>query len=183
MATFVQLPAVPETEYTRFDVEAALCVWEWVLEQLSNPNNAADVIRAHIDCATGTNNARLCAMDIGVQIADWWTETIGENGDPNNKAELLSPFDWEFVPAVMAHLLERCTPGARNLFKDTTEGDIRDACDAVLKDALEHDEAEKAGAAAKTTITIHVSGGVVNDVDNLPPGWNFDIIDHDDDKR
>ncbi len=31
-----------------------------------------------------------------------------------------------------------------------------------------------------TTIRIEIRGGVVQDVSNIPPGWNYEIVDHDD---
>jgi hypothetical protein len=31
-----------------------------------------------------------------------------------------------------------------------------------------------------TTIRIEIRGGVVEDVSNIPPGWNYEIVDHDD---
>ena len=30
------------------------------------------------------------------------------------------------------------------------------------------------------TLRIEVRGGVVQDVSNIPPGWNYEIVDHDD---
>jgi hypothetical protein len=30
------------------------------------------------------------------------------------------------------------------------------------------------------TLRIEIRGGVVQDVSNIPPGWNYEIVDHDD---
>jgi hypothetical protein len=56
-------------------------------------------------------------------------------------------------------------------------GDLAEAARACA-DAIAQATEESPSSAARTLI-IEVRGGVVQDVSNVPPGWDYEIIDHD----
>jgi hypothetical protein len=70
---------------------------------------------------------------------------------------------------------------------------LLDACRLVTERWVRGDLAEAARACAaavalatgnaagpvKRTVTIVVQGGVVHEASNLPPGWDYEVIDHD----
>ena len=58
-------------------------------------------------------------------------------------------------------------------------GDLAEAARACAE-AVATATADALLAAEAHTIRIEVRGGVVQDVSNVPPGWDYDIVDHDD---
>jgi hypothetical protein len=58
-------------------------------------------------------------------------------------------------------------------------GDLAEAARAC-GDAVAHVDGDTSHASGTGTITIEVRGGVVQEVSNLPPGWNYELVDYDD---
>ena len=56
-------------------------------------------------------------------------------------------------------------------------GSWTEAVQDVLDESISPGESEVNGPSR--TITIEVEGGVVQEVENLPPGWNYEVVDHD----
>lgn len=83
---------IRETPGLELLMEAALCAWEWMLE------NREDQLLEQLWENAGTVAMRHCAMragQIGLQ-----THELMES----KQIEFHAPYDWEFIPAVMTHL-------------------------------------------------------------------------------
>ena len=69
--------------------------------------------------------------------------------------------------------LDAMTPAEQRRVLDNWAEAVQD----VLDENLSPGESEVGGPSR--TIVIEVRGGVVQDVENLPPGWNYEVVDHD----
>jgi hypothetical protein len=70
-------------------------------------------------------------------------------------------------------VLDEMTPAKQRRILDSWTEAVQD----VLDENLSPGESEVGGPSR--TIAIEVRGGVVQDVENLPPGWGYEVIDHD----
>ena len=59
-------------------------------------------------------------------------------------------------------------------------GEGNEPAEKLIRQLIERNNAQLE-AETGGTITIHVEGGVVQDVDDLPDGWNYEIHDLDED--
>jgi hypothetical protein len=63
---------------------------------------------------------------------------------------------------------------------DMRTGDCSfDECPSFIARAAIAKTTGEMSSGSHRTLTIEVRGGVVQDVSNVPPGWDYEIIDHD----
>lgn len=105
--------------YTDLEVEAALCVWEELLERMGVEDSPFDVMRKN----AGTPHMRQQAMRLGQFVL-----TVHDNV-MDAKPSLLEAiaYDFEFVPLV----LDQCPLDMRNSYIGTPP--LGEAVDAVMK--------------------------------------------------
>ena len=91
-------PASQSAGYDFGDVEAALCVWEAILEaQLPTcQGDLADRLREQFD-GLGTGEMRSHAIAIAMWAQKVWSAAFG--ADPETWDGI--QFDWEFIPTVL----------------------------------------------------------------------------------
>lgn len=95
-------------DYSLDEVEAALCVWEYMLET-KNPYWRDTINRL------GVSSSRVIAIGLGAEIQQGYELYNGEERYDD-------PFDWEFIPRVM------------QLIKyDSPRQDINVACLKVIR--------------------------------------------------
>jgi hypothetical protein len=97
--------------YSLMEAEAALCVWEYLLEQrhFVSPEKVTPVGLGCLWDTEGTCAVRLLALDLGVAIERAYVNFQTAHPDLGDG---LGPFDWEVVPAIVA----QCTVVDSNLF-------------------------------------------------------------------
>lgn len=86
----------PETSYSDLQMEAALCCWEWMLEERSK-SPEVDAFQREWE-AVGSAGMRQCAAVAGaiaLKVHDAMTSMGYEH---------IGAYDWEFIPAVMERL-------------------------------------------------------------------------------
>lgn len=85
------------TTYTTGDVEAALCVWEWVLDRtLITTEDSHPALNEYRE-TYGTAQLRSDCVDIGV-----WVDKVYNLLDEDTKDRHC--FDWDVVPEIMEHV-------------------------------------------------------------------------------
>jgi hypothetical protein len=92
----LQVRASDATSYTPLQMEAALCAWEWALENTKHAvflNDDETLFES-----VGTGAMRHCSIQAG-QIALQVYDRMEAKG-----VEFIGAYDWEFVPEVMVRL-------------------------------------------------------------------------------
>lgn len=103
--------------------ETALCIWEWVVENIrqdSHPPTAALIEdwRSHLQ---GTSSIRLECIDIAREIEEE-LRRISTDKLEGSDIQWSEPFDWEIIPRIMESYVRRI---ARNKFFPC-RGSLRD---------------------------------------------------------
>lgn len=85
--------------HTNLDAEAALCVWEFMLE-VKALSKAPEWAQSMLDLwdSMGTVHMRHIALDLGRSVNAVWQSMTEE------ERESVVPYDWEFCPAFVANL-------------------------------------------------------------------------------
>ena len=77
------------------------------------------------------------------------------------------------VQTSLRQALDEMTPAEQRRVLDSWAEAVQD----VLDESISPGESEVSGPSR--TITIEVEGGVVQEVNNLPPSWNYEVVDRD----
>ena len=77
------------------------------------------------------------------------------------------------VQTSLRQALDEMTPAKQRRILDSWTETVQD----VLDESISPGESEVSGPSR--TITIEVEGGVVQEVNNLPPSWNYEVVDRD----
>ena len=105
------------TKYTFEETEAALCIWEHVLQGLPAHREAFDWFSGDEGAAQARTNAILIAghVDAAYERAQNPTNSNG-GGDLDEWC-----FDWEIVPVIVSYFMGRCDGPAEVTDKMATE--------------------------------------------------------------
>jgi hypothetical protein len=94
-------------------------------------------------------------------------------GDRDYEQSCFIDFDEERLRNAAPALLTAC----RMVVDRWERGDLAEAaraCSGAIAQAT-----EETPTCGDRTLTIEVRGGIVQEVSNVPPGWDYEIIDHD----
>ncbi len=102
---------------------------------------------------------------------------------PNGRWMKLPPSEWEAEPTTAA-------PAMLKALEAFIEADkLAEECGEWKWENLDHafklaraaiiDATGETPSSGNRTLIIEVRGGIVQDVSNIPPGWDYEIIDHD----
>lgn len=161
----------------------------------SSPQEAVDKTVDNVDwyqIFRSVNDPAIAHIDFADGFDAFVVDPIGEDGEPDTKQAIWLANDGETViqpcqTATEVHAVQKLAEACRTVLTDAQmalcgewdRGDEGFEAQVEMLQAALNMANQVLGPACQATIVIEVEGGSVVAVDNLPSGWDYEIVDHD----